>query len=346
MEGYLVLFLMAIYGLAYGAKSLGVIQQDVGKVGTLGDLSRESGADDVRALRDLIEQYSSLKADGNKDFPLFHSNKKRGVPGIKRRSRRSPRGKQTNRKKNPLHRISNSNTAGQSSSGSSYSYRTQLLSWKTNHANDTVVVPKDTFKDHNAAEYFKILSHFLEAFPLRYVVKFPLAGEEREVQLGSASRGKGQIVVYGKSGRAATYNAIIRGLTSSSAVNERVIADKLLGSLVTKLKDVDNNIWSDFTEQQKEAAVELIAVTHIAEAVPANPAIPVKPRQAPPGRTPAMAEYARVCLGEIAKGRLTFKSVFANGTNSLYPAAGPGGTDRARRLAKITSIHVSDLERL
>nr|XP_014339316.1 PREDICTED: uncharacterized protein LOC102362837 [Latimeria chalumnae] len=147
--------------------------------------------------------------------------------------------------------------------------------------------------------------------------------------------GKDQLFVYTYKGHypntkspGHTYKDIIKQLKNQNGSNrklsEKEIAKMILDSLDKSPKH-QKGIWKDFSPDQKRAAVDFIAITMIAEAVP--PLVPGKS-----GRVPGMDRAARGHLEEITEGKSTFTEAFV-GNDADYIPARKGGTQAGRTYA-------------
>ncbi|XP_043923935.1 uncharacterized protein LOC122798898 [Protopterus annectens] len=252
----------------------------------------ERSSNAVKALQNPAKHQSSWNTEGNLAFSQFHNIQKRAPPTAV-------------------------NTNG------IMHYINKLKEWQTfdqNTGQYKITVPSDLT---NSTEFFLILSHLNLAIPEKYNVSFYLAGATREIEVGTAKYGTGQLCIYREgSCTPPSYTETVTKLLRKTELTDQEIAQKLLRSLEDPN---DNNAWDRFSKDQENAAVELIAITQIAEAVPKLPYI-----MGASGRTPKMAEFARQCLKAIADKKATFRSVFSMKEKSLYPAVGRGGTDRAR----------------
>ncbi|XP_043923942.1 uncharacterized protein LOC122798916 [Protopterus annectens] len=253
----------------------------------------ERSSNVIKALQNPAEHQRSRNTEGNIAFSQLHNIQKRAPPIA-------------GNYKGIMH------------------YINTLKQWQTfdqNTGQSKIIVPND-FKD--PVEFFSILSHLNYAIPEKYNVSFHLAGKTRKIEIGTAPHGTGQLCVYRQQVcKPPSYNKTIEKLLSNAKLTDQEIAQKLLKSLE---HPTDNNAWDGFSKDQEDAALELIAITQIAESVPKLPYI-----VGTSGRAPKMAEFARQCLEAIVNDtNLTFIAVFGSEEKSLYPAVGTGGTKRAR----------------
>ena len=142
------------------------------------------------------------------------------------------------------------------------------------------------------------------------------------------------------------YDTLWRELAGSDGL-EKQRAQEILAAIEDTPATQLTNKWEDirvggkqlFTEQQERAAVELIAITQIAEnALPderlVNAMVQSKiPRSwgARSGRVPGSDKWARSVLKEIEDGKITWEQAF-NREGGIYTLARKGGTEHSRKL--------------
>jgi hypothetical protein len=152
--------------------------------------------------------------------------------------------------------------------------------------------------------------------------EWPMRGSEGQVSISVISNdadSEGRTIFKGQS-----YAQCLGSITTLGGPQQLRLATLMLNFLnLTNVKITSREFmeWKSFPLEVTKSAVELLAITQIAEAHRT--------------RTPGMNKLARKAFNKISKGKSTFESEFISGNFSTeesfgYPPIGGGGKKRAQ----------------